>query len=318
MDVGDGDTDPPAELASDTPVPAEEPDSEPIAPVVLSAPVSEWEMPAEISDEIRHRAIWLVGFDTAGATDMQRVLGAAGATTHVRSRSQVEIDLALHGIDLALVSLDDGDTVEGWQQASALARRGIGVLCAGSPCNLVDGKRHRGGCELLVRPWTDEELLLRCFQLIRSATPPETSTDRDRKPGDKHQVVLADDDVTITTLVAATLREMNVECHIAAGGEDALELIRNVRPSAAVLDVNMPQLDGFEVLAEIRNNADTRDLPVIMLTALRQEADVVRGFRLGAHDHVSKPFNPRELSARLERLLRALPDEQDACQRAAS
>jgi DNA-binding response OmpR family regulator len=80
-----------------------------------------------------------------------------------------------------------------------------------------------------------------------------------------------------------------------------LEAIRRIRPQAAVLDVDMPGMDGYEVLAAIRRE----ELPVrvLLVTARQQESDVVRGFTLGADDYVVKPFSPMELVARLKRLL---------------
>jgi len=131
-------------------------------------------------------------------------------------------------------------------------------------------------------------------------------------------VVVADDDPTIIALLEATVAALGITCHTASGGRDALELLEEVRPHAAILDVNMPQMDGFEVLASMRNHEAMRQTPVIMLTALRQEADVVRGFRLGADDYVVKPFNPMELSARLERLLRPLRHQSGQWSRAAT
>ena len=71
-----------------------------------------------------------------------------------------------------------------------------------------------------------------------------------------------------------------------------------------ILDVKMPGLDGFEVLERLRKSPRYANIPIIMLTSMGQEADVVRGFRLGADDYILKPFSPTELSARVRRLLR--------------
>jgi len=92
-----------------------------------------------------------------------------------------------------------------------------------------------------------------------------------------------------------------MQCRVAANGTEALEEIRAHRPHAAVLDVNMPGMDGFEVLATIR--AEKIPVRVILLTARQQEQDVLRGFSLGADDYIVKPFSPMELVARLKRLL---------------
>jgi DNA-binding response OmpR family regulator len=83
-----------------------------------------------------------------------------------------------------------------------------------------------------------------------------------------------------------------------------LELIRAAPPDVAILDVIMPNLDGFEVLAAIRNERALKNVRVMLLTALQQETDVVRGFALGADDYIVKPFSPVEVMARLRRLAR--------------
>lgn len=93
-----------------------------------------------------------------------------------------------------------------------------------------------------------------------------------------------------------------MDCQGAANGPQALEQIRASAPQAAVLDVNMPGMDGYQVLAAIR--AEKLPVRVVLLTARQQETDIIRGFTLGADDYIVKPFNPLELAARLKRLLR--------------
>jgi DNA-binding response OmpR family regulator len=118
-------------------------------------------------------------------------------------------------------------------------------------------------------------------------------------------IVIVDDDSNVLAVVCNTLQSLGMACHSAASGPDALRMIRELCPHAVVLDVNMPGMDGFEVLTAIRQAA----LPVrvIMLTARQNQRDVLRGFELGADDYVAKPFNPLELAARLKRLLQAAP-----------
>lgn len=118
----------------------------------------------------------------------------------------------------------------------------------------------------------------------------------------RRDVVLADDDPTVVAIVRATLENDGWRCHLAENGVEALALARRVHPAAVIVDVNMPGRDGFEVLAELRGRRETRDVPVLLLTARHQEIDVLRGFDLGAADYVVKPFNPLELAARLKRL----------------
>ena len=93
-------------------------------------------------------------------------------------------------------------------------------------------------------------------------------------------------------------------CQIAADGKSALDLAQAIHPSVIVLDVNMPQLDGFQVLSALRNEPLTATVAIVMLTSLQHETDIVRAFALGADDYVVKPFNPMELLARIQRLVK--------------
>ena len=114
---------------------------------------------------------------------------------------------------------------------------------------------------------------------------------------------VADDDSTIRALVEAAVGNAGFECRVATDGAAALEMIRSWHPDMAVLDVNMPNRSGFEVLSALRNDPLTREIRVILLTARQQETDIIRGFGLGADDYVIKPFSPMELVARMKRLL---------------
>jgi len=86
-------------------------------------------------------------------------------------------------------------------------------------------------------------------------------------------------------------------------GEEAWELARDARPDLAVLDVLMPKLDGFELTRRIRADEATRRIPIILLTARAQDADVQQGFDAGADDYIRKPFSPQELRARVQAIL---------------
>ena len=124
-------------------------------------------------------------------------------------------------------------------------------------------------------------------------------------PKQRPRVLIVDDDPSMVDLVANALREFQMNCDIARSGNEALESIRQSLPDAMVLDVNLLDLDGFEVLKRIRHNMVTMDLPVLLLTGRNQESDVARGFRQGANDYVIKPFKPFELANRVERIISA-------------
>ena len=120
---------------------------------------------------------------------------------------------------------------------------------------------------------------------------------------DRPVVLVADDDDDIRDLVAFRLDRAGYEVLRAGDGQQALDLAKEHLPDLAVLDVMMPKLTGYDVTRELRANAATSRIPVILLTARVQEADVARGFEAGADDYVKKPFSPQELKARVQAVL---------------
>jgi DNA-binding response OmpR family regulator len=160
--------------------------------------------------------------------------------------------------------------------------------------------------ECLVEPWEIDEALLRfSMALARGGEPAQKRTPSDpplkREATARQKVLIADDDPTVLALVGASLKNFGMDCQTASDGRSAVDAIRRERPHAAILDVNMPGMDGYQVLAAIRS--EKLPVRVLLLTARQQEQDILRGFTLGADDYLVKPFNPMELVARLKRLL---------------
>ena len=121
--------------------------------------------------------------------------------------------------------------------------------------------------------------------------------------GARKLVLVADDDPDILDLVTFRLDRAGYEVVQARDGQEALDAALERTPDLCVLDVMMPRLDGYEVTRRLRQESATRSVPIILLTARAQEADVQRGFESGATDYVKKPFSPQELRARVEALL---------------
>ena len=117
------------------------------------------------------------------------------------------------------------------------------------------------------------------------------------------RVLVADDDENLLAIVSYRLERSGYAVIPASDGEEAVRLALAERPDLAVLDVMMPKLDGYEVTRRLRQHEETRRMPVILLTARAQEADVARGFEAGADDYVRKPFSPQELRARVQAIL---------------
>jgi two-component system OmpR family response regulator len=118
----------------------------------------------------------------------------------------------------------------------------------------------------------------------------------------KSRVLVTDDDHDIRDLIRAQLESAGYEVHVARNGSEALGRISSARPHAMVLDINMPELDGFGVLEALK--ARNVLFPVLVLTARHAEEDVRRAVSLGAKDYLSKPFSEAQLKARVARLLR--------------
>ena len=115
-------------------------------------------------------------------------------------------------------------------------------------------------------------------------------------------ILLVDDEPSIVQLARMYLEREGFRIQEAADGEAALEAVKKHRPALAVLDVMLPKLDGFEVCRRLR--AENNPVAIIMLTARDDDIDKIIGLELGADDYLTKPFNPRELVARVKAILR--------------
>ncbi|MEJ2407854.1 MAG: phosphate regulon transcriptional regulator PhoB [Novosphingobium sp.] len=117
-------------------------------------------------------------------------------------------------------------------------------------------------------------------------------------------VLVVEDDTALCELLTWNLSAEGYEVRSTADGEEALLMVREQAPDAIVLDWMIEQVPGIEVCRQLRKDKETAQIPIIMLTARGEEEDMIRGFKTGADDYVTKPFSPRELMARIEALLR--------------
>jgi len=118
------------------------------------------------------------------------------------------------------------------------------------------------------------------------------------------KVLLIDDDVQIQELIRFHLEKDGVAVLTASDGERGLDLARRETPDLIILDLTLPVMDGYDVCKLLRAEKDTEDIPIIILSARGDVADKVVGLELGADDYITKPFSPRELSARIKARLR--------------
>ncbi len=127
--------------------------------------------------------------------------------------------------------------------------------------------------------------------------------DAEREPAPAAPVLVAEDDDITAKILTHRLEKEGFEVLRFANGQDAYKAALTRTPGLVLLDVKMPGMDGFEVLERLRKTPAYAHVPIVLLTSMGSEADVVRGFELGADDYVLKPFSPAELLARVRRLM---------------
>lgn len=119
-----------------------------------------------------------------------------------------------------------------------------------------------------------------------------------------NKVLVVEDEPDILEMVRYNLAQAGFDVTTAEEGDGVTHLVREDRPDLVILDLMLPGIDGLEVCKRLKQDADTRDIPILMLTARKEEIDRIVGLELGADDYVVKPFSPRELVLRIRAILR--------------
>jgi CheY-like chemotaxis protein len=239
-------------------------------------------------DPLSGKTVALIGLSREIMLDTSAAIEGAGGGWQVFSTAE---SASLGGADVIIATVAS-------TRGLAAASQPILVITPADEMARIASDTAMDHDFMIAPPLRAEEVVLRVSHLLTAAPS------RLRTAPENPVIVSADDDPTTTAIVRAVVSQNKMTCHTASDGRQALETIRAVNPALVVLDVNMPFLDGFEVLANIRQHPATRTTPVVMLTSVQQEADVVRAFSLGADDYIVKPFNPMELLARIQRLLK--------------
>jgi CheY-like chemotaxis protein len=259
-------------------------------------------VPDAILRALSGRHVGVVGLPAAEADRLCLALESAGARPVFFDLTSTPQNEALLDFDLVVTYVHPETVKSRWlDPASAAAGRPTVFVGHRDHLLALDPRVQGMAREFLMDAWQADEALVR---LSLSLSQPVAGTARPRAAvptAERIRAIVADDDASLLSLVRAVLENFGMECITAVDGRQAIDLIRERRPGVAVLDVNMPNMDGYQVLAAIRKE----EIPVrtLLLTPRQQEDDVIRGFSLGADDYVVKPFNPMELVARVKRLL---------------
>jgi DNA-binding response OmpR family regulator len=123
------------------------------------------------------------------------------------------------------------------------------------------------------------------------------------------KILVVDDELNILELVKLYLGNEGYQIDTASRGSEAIAKMASVKPDMVILDLMLPDIDGFEVCRQIRSKSS---VPILMLTARREDIDKIVGLEMGADDYLTKPFNPRELTARIRAILRRFQSGQKA------
>jgi len=270
-------------------------------------------IPESVAHAVSGKPIALVGFRPEEAEGLCGALEMAGARPRVFRAGDAPDSPPVGDCSAVMLAVCPEMLETRWMGAAGIAAINQPLVLAGKREQIMalDAALQSRASEFLIDGWQPEEALMRLsFALSRkprtSARPARSVSSvgaLDYRPvTGTPQILIADDDATVRSLVRLTLQDYGMECLLASNGAEALQMIRDHEPHAALLDVNMPGMDGYLVLAAVRD--EQLPVRVILLTARSHENDVSRGFTLGADDYVVKPFNSVELVARLKRLFR--------------
>jgi DNA-binding response OmpR family regulator len=257
---------------------------------------------SRLAETLAGRRVALIGFESDEADRIRSALERVRAYSHVITGIASHPGLSpLARFDLCIVNASPGAGADAMRAVDRLVQSRMPGLLIASREELMEHALEVASAQhdFLVRPWEPEDLVLRVFRVARQGDASRAARER---PSEQ-SIVIADDDATTVLLMTAMLKNSQIKCEVAKDGAQALRLARTSRPELILLDVMMPEMDGFEVLEALRRDPLTRDVPIVLLSACNSESDVVRGLSLGADDYIVKPFHPQEMLARVQRLL---------------
>jgi DNA-binding response OmpR family regulator len=213
-------------------------------------------------------------------------------------------------LDLALPDGDGRALLAEIRSRPELAAVRIAVMSAHGEQEIKDECARLGADGYFQKPFSPTSISDQVADLLAVERPAPVADDADELQAHRKldvppatRILFAEDDPLTADLVLDRLKRGGFDVMHCEDGQAALEAARHREFAAAVIDVNMPRMNGFELLARLRGMRRHKETPVLVLTAMGDENSVVRAFDLGADDYVLKPFSPSELTARIARLV---------------
>src|SRR5476649_1984964 len=128
----------------------------------------------------------------------------------------------------------------------------------------------------------------------------------------KKKILVVEDDPDISELITYNLERQGYEIACLYDGSHAVDFVHKRKPDLIILDLMLPEVDGIEICRTLKSDSTTKSIPIVMLTAKSEEADVVVGLQMGADDYIPKPFSPKVLVARIKAITRRMADLQSS------
>ena len=242
----------------------------------------------------------VIGFPVEDAAQLGQALAGQFCSFLFLSQADAEFRRgATNGCDILILHAPNEWAAPGTLHPASLLKTKKPIVMLGEREVLAAlAPRSQGGLrELVPAPWRVDDTIWRAAALLGRVQEPRA---RNGRKNQRKRVIIGDESAA-RALVHAVLAQEGMDCFVAANGVDTLAMARSKCADVVIVDVSLPGLDGFQVLAEIRRDPALQGTIVILLTARQAEADVLRGFGLGANDYVTKPFSPMELAARVKR-----------------
>jgi len=226
------------------------------------------------------------------------ITAASGGEEALRLVHEQEFDLVL--LDILMPDIDGYKVLEQLKADVRTREIPVVMLTAVHEMDSVVRCFEMGVEDYLTKPFNIPFVKSRISSCLRSTTVKEKTEDRERQPEDEEdRLLIVDDNAMNRDLLARRLGREGYHITTAVGGRQALELVEKDRFDLILLDILMPDMDGYEVLEKLKHDDATRDIPVIMLTAVHEVESVKHCIDLGAEDYLIKPFNAVLLKSRI-------------------